>query len=423
MIPNRLLAAVRSWGLRTLSRAPSWLNGSVDRVVDQVFLRANNVVGAWRYRARSAGTETLPDIPVPTGAARVLVAPANYAGQGNAWARAITSHVEEAGAVNLAIEIPGRLQFSSDYTVSESMNLYDRAWQSRELAHVVENFTHVLVEAETPIFGMKFGGSPSAEQRYFEEHGLSMAYICHGTDIRSPRRHIEATPFSPFFDEDVYFDRVQRRADRNFAVLEHAGVPVFVSTPDLIDDFPRGTWVPVVVDTAAWAAGADEDDAQRTDVPLVLHSPSRASVKGSQLIRAAVTTMADRGVLRYSELSGVPPMQVRRAVMEADIVLDQFRLGSYGVAACEAMAAGKVVLGHVTPRVREYVLEKTGLVLPIVEATPDTLEQVLTDILGDRSRMRDTGAAGQHFVREVHDGRWSASRLEEQWIRKDRSAL
>lgn len=423
MTPNRLFARVRSWGLSTLDRAPRWLNGAVDQVIDQVFLRAYDVVRAWRYRAESAGTRALPDIPVPPGAERILVAPANYAGQGNAWARAITSHVEDAGAVNLAIEIPGRLQFSSDYVVPAAMNLYDRAWQSRELAHVVGNFTHVLIEAETPIFGMKFGGSPSAEQKYFEEQGLSVAYICHGTDIRSPRRHIEATPFSPFLDEGVYVDRVQRRADRNFELLDRAGAPVFVSTPDLIDDFPRGIWVPVVVDMAAWAAAADGDDAQQSDVPLVLHSPSRASIKGSQLIRTAVTTLADRGVLRYSELSGVPPTRIRRAVMEADIVLDQFRLGSYGVAACEAMAAGKVVLGHVTPRVREYVLDQTGLVLPVVEATPDTVEEVLTDLLRDRSRMRDTGAAGQHFVREVHDGRWSASRLDEQWIRRDRTAL
>ena len=101
----------------------------------------------------------------------------------------------------------------------------------------------------------------------------------------------------------------------------------------------------------------------------------------------------------------------------ADIVLDQFRLGSYGVAACEAMASARVVVGHVLPAVRERVREATGLELPIVEATPDTLAAVLEELISDPEGARRIAARGSEFVEAVHDGRASARALIDGWIR------
>ncbi len=101
---------------------------------------------------------------------------------------------------------------------------------------------------------------------------------------------------------------------------------------------------------------------------------------------------------------------------QADIVLDQFRVGSYGAAACEAMAAGRVVVGHVLPEVRVTIRERTGLELPIVEATPRTLVEVVAGLLEDRERARSIGALGRAFVEQVHSGAASALALREHWI-------
>lgn len=409
------LGVARRWLLHRVYQAPRWLNGSIDFLAEHVFIRLVDGAKSWRHGLSSSVALPLP-VPVPHGTARILIAPANYAGQGLAWARAITTHVVDAGGVNLAVKIPGRLLFDADRAVPEAVYRFRRDWQTRELAHVIEHFTHVLVEAESPVFGSLFRGRPATERVYLEDRGISVAYISHGTDIRSPRRHIDATPFSPFVDEDIYVDRVQRRVDRNLRMLGEAGVPVFVSTPDLVEDFANGIWVPVVVSPERWAPA--ETGSKSDGAPRVLHTPSLGVIKGTDLIRDSVRDLADRGVVRYSEISGAPPDRIAEAVREADIVLDQFRLGSYGVAACEAMAAGKVVVGHVTSRVRDYVRAQTGFELPIVEATPATLGLVLRDLARDRDRMVELGVAGQRFVGEVHDGRLSASRLEHHWIRK-----
>jgi glycosyltransferase involved in cell wall biosynthesis len=100
----------------------------------------------------------------------------------------------------------------------------------------------------------------------------------------------------------------------------------------------------------------------------------------------------------------------------ADIVIDQFRAGSYGVAACEAMASGRVVVGHVMPLAREFITRQTGLELPIVEATPDTLRTVVEELAADPARAREIAEAGRRYVSAVHSGAESARALVERWI-------
>src|SRR5690606_6178868 len=123
--------------------------------------------------------------------------------------------------------------------------------------------------------------------------------------------------------------------------------------------------------------------------------------------------LAAEGLIEYRRAEGLTPEGVRDLYREADVVLDQFRLGIYGVAACEAMAAGRVVVSMVDDVVRERVREHTGLELPVVEAPPDRLEAVLRDVVAHRDRYVAAARPGPDFVREVHDGRRSARVLSE----------
>jgi hypothetical protein len=95
----------------------------------------------------------------------------------------------------------------------------------------------------------------------------------------------------------------------------------------------------------------------------------------------------------------------------SDIVLDQFRIGVYGVADAEAMAAGRLVLSYASDSVRERVRAQRGLELPIVEVTPATLEATLRDVLARRDHYRAFAATGLPFARAVHDGTASAEAL------------
>ena len=134
-------------------------------------------------------------------------------------------------------------------------------------------------------------------------------------------------------------------------------------------------------------------------------------MKGSDLVDPALTRLHDRGAIEYVRVSGVAAASMPDVYRNADIVLDQFRLGDYGVAACEALAAGRIVVGHVSPAVRDAVLVRTGHSLPVVESRGGDIERTLTDILADPDRARALAEEGTAFVREVHDGRKSADAM------------
>jgi hypothetical protein len=95
----------------------------------------------------------------------------------------------------------------------------------------------------------------------------------------------------------------------------------------------------------------------------------------------------------------------------ADIVLDQFRLGDYGVAACEAMAAGRIVIGHVSQDVRERVRALTGRDLPIVESRFANVGETVRAVMTDPDTARARARHGITFVSDVHDGVRSADVL------------
>ena len=71
-------------------------------------------------------------------------------------------------------------------------------------------------------------------------------------------------------------------------------------------------------------------------------------------------------------------------------MVDQLLLGSYGVFACEAMAAGRVTVGHVADHVRDLLPTD----LPIVEATPDDLSEVIERLVAEREEARKIADAG-----------------------------
>ncbi|SOC52394.1 hypothetical protein SAMN05421879_101524 [Ornithinimicrobium cerasi] len=341
---------------------------------------------------------TLPEEP-----RRLWVAPANFAGQGHAWARAVDAHVPGVGARCMAIE--GPLGFPADQVVPD-VAYRDIAWQRAQERYVLGSYTHVLAEASRPLFGTLYGRTVASELPVLARADLRVGLIAHGSDLRLPSRHARLFAHSPFQNPA---DRLTARLERNaraacllFATFEG---PTFVSTPDLLDDAPGARWCPTVVDPTAWASDAPVLEGSR---PRIVHIPSKGPLKGSAHIDPVLMALAARGVVDYVRLEGVPHARVREEVRKADVVVDQAVMGLYGVSALEGLAAGRLVLGFVGERVRGRVLATTGHDVPIGEITPETLREVLEQVLDDRVAAQERAARGPAFVREVHDGRLSA---------------
>jgi len=338
---------------------------------------------------------------------RLLIAPANSAGQGWAWAQAVNRYSLGNAATNMAVVGPQDFGFGCGEPVPLGVYRWSIRWQAAQREAVTRQFTHVLVESDRPLFGDAQLRTAEADIDDLLAAGISVGLLFHGSDIRLPSRHAQRMTWSPFHGERWSLTpALQQRSSELQSRLENSPLPIFFSTPDLALDVPQGHWLPVVVDTAAWAVGSPA--LSHGGMPVVAHAPSKAAVKGSDLIDPVMKKLEAEGLIRYIRVENVPADEMPALYTSVDMVLDQFSLGIYGVAACEAMAAGRIVVSFVSGQVRNFVSAATGLTLPIIDLSPAAIELEMRALLGDRDRMLEYARRGPEFVRTVHDGQLSA---------------
>lgn len=347
----------------------------------------------------------------------VGIGPANMAGQGWEWAKALERNAPGVRTHVMVVDRGQRFRFPDDEWVEVTKYRRNVQWGQDFEHRAVTGWTHALFEAGRPLFGLRHGGDFTGDAKVLRAAGVRVGLLLHGSEVRNPVINVMQTPWSPFSARtDEQTVRLQKGVDalvpklRAFMDDPVSGGPVFVSTPDLLRHLPGAIWCPVVVDTRKWA---HDGPLLEREVPVVLHAPSRSSLKGSDYVEAALAPLVDEGLVEYRRVEGVSPEAMVGLVKDADVVLDQFALGLYGVAACEAMMAGRLVVSHVTDEVREHVRSTTGVTAPIYEAPPDRLESVLRQVVAERGEFREFAAAGPAFVRDVHDGRRSCAVLAE----------
>ncbi|WP_438353551.1 glycosyltransferase [Microbacterium sp. CJ88] len=344
---------------------------------------------------------------------RMLVGPVNYAGQGYRWSRA----VEAAGTVSARNYVHTEnnvLQYDADYRVTWRTAEHSRAWQRSMLETIGSEYTHVLIEACFPILGGLHSGDVRRQVVLMQARGARVGVVGHGTDIRLPSTHMAGDEWS-YFHNDIWVPAalLEPSVAENLRLIADLGVPTFVSTAGLLVDVPQAHFLGVVVDPDKWA---NDQPVLGRDRIRVVHAPTNPNLKGTPDIAPVARRLQEEGIIEYVELTGIPNDEMPAVFADADVVLDQFRTGDYGVGACETMAAGRIVLAHVTDQVRAEVEKHAGMPLPIPETTIATVEATLRDIAARPERYREIARRGPEFVRRLHDGRFSREVLMKHFI-------
>lgn len=152
--------------------------------------------------------------------------------------------------------------------------------------------------------------------------------------------------------------------------------------------------------------------------PVLVHSSTNPRLKGTSAVLQAVEHLKTKYNFEFRLISGASRDECLRSVREADVFLDQFLLGSHGLAALEAMAYGKPVVGYIKPS----LVERYPADLPIINANPDNLADVLESLLQSGRLRYEAGRRGRLYVEKHHDAVRLAPRLAEiyrqQWRQK-----
>lgn len=339
--------------------------------------------------------------------AALAIGPANYAGQAYAWSRAVREHTAyDAWSFTYGDGTPtDTFQYPADRFIGPSQ--WYTSWGRRDRVDAaVAGATHAALDGFERLYGWPQLGSTARDAALLSKRGVRVALVSHGSDTRDPDHHRTRNRHSYFGASDrAYVQKMTSRSARNRAFATSSGLPVYVSTPDLLWDLPEATWLPLAIDVAAWRTDAPVLEGAR---PRVLHLPSRRvpPTKGTHLVTPAMERLAADGIIEYVEPEQVPHAKMPAVIAGADVIIDQITGDAYGAAGAEAMAAGRLVLAglHGT---RDKMPEPP----PLVDVDPDTLADVVRDIAAYPEHYRGQAMAGPAFVQRWHDGRASAQAL------------
>ncbi|UTX52781.1 glycosyltransferase family 4 protein [Leucobacter aridicollis] len=379
-----------------------------------VWGRLRNWLVLARLRQRGVG---FPDVAPPDSArSRVFIGPANSAGQAYRWARALEEAHPEFTVTSAQFGTTNPFAFPVDMHTHLGYAAASLTWQQRQLA-ALGGYRAVLIESNRSVLAGSGSNTVPAEVERLTAQGVQVGLVFHGSDIRDPAAHMRTEPDSFFaVDSDLTAALVETTA-RSRRTLARTNCRVFVSTVDLLSDIPNATWLPVVISPEVWATTTPP--LAHGGVPRVVHVPSSSVIKGTDLIEPKLRALHEQGIIDFVSVRGVSHEAMVDLYRGADVVLDQFRGGPYGVAACEAMAAGRILISHVPDRHR--LLELTGAELPIIEATHETLVTVLGQTLSDPVEAQRVAALGPDYVRRIHDGSWSGRVLAD-WLDEGKTA-
>ena len=112
--------------------------------------------------------------------------------------------------------------------------------------------------------------------------------------------------------------------------------------------------------------------------------------------------------------TGIPNKKIRYLQAQADIFLDMLTYGWFGANAREAMMLGKPVICFIRPEWLECLraeIPDYADELPIVSATPDTVETVLRTLITDRDLRETIGKRSRDFALKWHSDLAAAHRF------------
>jgi glycosyltransferase involved in cell wall biosynthesis len=194
-------------------------------------------------------------------------------------------------------------------------------------------------------------------------------------------------------DPEVYDLRIKERlkVESKYADLQIVCAPVlseFVENSRVLPlavDLDRFAFVPKIVN----------------ELPCIMHAPTNRGFKGTDHIIQAVNLLKKEGyVFDFKLVEGVTHSMLLEEYKSCDVFIDQIMGGWYGTAAIEAMSIGRPVICSIRREYYSYI--DYGEKLPLIDADPDTIYNVIKYVLDNKTEWPSWGLKSRRFVEEVH---------------------
>ncbi len=224
----------------------------------------------------------------------------------------------------------------------------------------------------------------------------------------SPAGEVEPGYYSPASDahKRARIATVARYADRIFAL-----------NPDLLHILPpTAQFLPYShIDLRDWQV-VDKGN-PGSAAPVIVHAPTHRGVKGTRFVLDAIARLQAEGIaLELLLVEKLSHAEARRVYERADLLVDQLLAGWYGGLAVELMALGKPVVCYIRESDLKFIPPQMQQDLPIINARPATLHDVLREWLTVRKdELAEIGRRSRAYVERWHDPLKIAARLKSEY--------
>ena len=173
---------------------------------------------------------------------------------------------------------------------------------------------------------------------------------------------------------------------------------------------PEAFRLPPAPNGTIWLYHAVGNKADRT-------TEDGVNIKSSHVYLPLIKKLKEQGfLLELLEPTGIPNKDVRFLQAQADIFLEMLTFGWFGANAREAMMLGKPVICYIRPEWLESVRQEIpdyAAELPIISATPDTVESVLRDLIANPEKRCEIGQRAREFAVKWHSAEAGGHRFNE----------
>jgi glycosyltransferase involved in cell wall biosynthesis len=153
--------------------------------------------------------------------------------------------------------------------------------------------------------------------------------------------------------------------------------------------------------------------AQETQKPILVHTPSNTGAKGTKYVRESIKILANKKLnFTYIEITDQTREKALEAISNCDIFIDQFIMGGYGMASCEAMAMGKPVVSYIMPSVTKLLPKDC----PIINTDVNMLTANLEKLIKETSLRNETGLKSRTYIEKYHNADIIARELRKIFI-------
>lgn len=433
-----------------LERIEAKVEAKVDALSPRLTVIEERLAAAAREARRDRAEQTLvrqldrlPDLRFDTGGRSVLFLHHSYY---HFFYLARALRLRGWRAVSVSIEDPNGV--NAGYYHGEDLNLYDADPEQLQaniqalFAFAKANFElmHFAGDGHMGFFPQHFGAVDPPDIVEWKRLGKKLGYTLSGCNSMVPQSYVRVWSRQPgglamcdncpweqrpdvCRDErtDAWSAKVHRHCDLVFSEMQPALAHL---TPDHANVI-RGP-VTTAVDDTVWHPGLAVPEAFR--VPrepgevLIYHAfgnyGSRAvggrNIKGTPAVVEAVERLRAEGLpVRLIFATGVPNELVRFYQAQADIIVDQLWAGMWGAQGREGMMLGKPVVAFVNRTVRQPSDTLQAIAeTPVVNATVDTLYDVLRSLVLDPVRRQELGLRSREFALAWYSPAAAAARYE-----------